>query len=740
MVLFSISIIGNTQVTAVCQDATVYLDNTGTFVIQDSDLDGGSTSANMPLTFSVMNPTFGCSQVTDTLAENSLIISAVYDGPLPGGKPKGVELYVINDISDLSTYGLGSANNGGGTDGQEFTFPADAVAAGTYIYVTNAAAQFMTWFGFATNYTSSSMAVNGDDAIELFHNATVIDVFGDINTDGSGETWDYLDGWAARNDLSTINNGVFDDANWTFSGINVLDGETDNATAASPILINTFTTPKTLGIETTLTVTDAMMNITTCIAQVIILDTLAPTVSCIGVTPTFDLDAITGLFVLTTTDLDNASVDNCSAVTLSITNPTYTCANQGLNSVTLYGEDIYGNIDSCTMDIMINASNVISIDNSTLTNTTCNGICDGGITVMASGVDTYSIDNGTTSQATANFMNLCANSYSLLVTSTDGCTDTTTVIITEPDTLSASFVVINELCHNNGTGEINMTVAGGDGSYTYNWNTVPVQTTEDLTNLPSGNYMVTITDGNNCIIIADTTLISPDTLSASFIVINEVCFKDSIGEIDMTVTGGDGTYTYNWNTVPAQTTKDLTNLPGGNYMATITDGNNCIITVDTMITTGIDIDLTYTVSENIITSNYVFGNFEWMDCADNSIIANEFNNTYTAPENGFYAAIISTLGCFDTTECIEITGVSIDENDNSIFEVYPNPSNGNITVNLNSLNNVISIIDINGKLVKTKLSNSLSTVIDLSDFENGIYFINIKTEKGVITKKVSLIK
>jgi len=44
---------------------------------------------------------------------NSLVITGVFDAPLPGGLPKGIELYVINDIDDLSSFGVGSANNGG---------------------------------------------------------------------------------------------------------------------------------------------------------------------------------------------------------------------------------------------------------------------------------------------------------------------------------------------------------------------------------------------------------------------------------------------------------------------------------------------------------------------------------------------------------------------------------------------------------------------------------------------------
>ena len=52
-----------------------------------------------------------------------LTLTAAFDGPLTGGIPKGIEIYVSEDIPDLSIYGVGSANNGGGTDGQEFTFP-----------------------------------------------------------------------------------------------------------------------------------------------------------------------------------------------------------------------------------------------------------------------------------------------------------------------------------------------------------------------------------------------------------------------------------------------------------------------------------------------------------------------------------------------------------------------------------------------------------------------------------------
>ena len=172
---------------------------------------------------------------------NSLVITGVFDAPLTGGTPKGIELYVINDIDDLSSFGVGSANNGGGTDGQEFTFPSVAVSAGTYIYVASEVDQFTAFFGFAPTYNAGSvMSINGDDAIELFENGSVSDTFGDININGNGEAWEYLDGWAYRNDDTGPEGTTFTTSNWTYSGANALDGESDNASATTPFPIGTY--------------------------------------------------------------------------------------------------------------------------------------------------------------------------------------------------------------------------------------------------------------------------------------------------------------------------------------------------------------------------------------------------------------------------------------------------------------------------------------------------------------------
>jgi hypothetical protein len=175
-------------------------------------------------------------------ATNSLVITGAYDGPLTGGTPKGIELYVLQDISDLSLYGVSSITNGAGTSAGnvEYNFPADAVTAGTYIYLATESTQFTTFFGIAPTYTNGVVSINGDDSIELYESGQIIDTFGDVDTDGSGEAWDYLDGWAYRNSNTGPEGTTFTPSNWTYSGVNALDGEEDNATAVTPFPIGTY--------------------------------------------------------------------------------------------------------------------------------------------------------------------------------------------------------------------------------------------------------------------------------------------------------------------------------------------------------------------------------------------------------------------------------------------------------------------------------------------------------------------
>lgn len=164
---------------------------------------------------------------------SDLIITGVIDGPRAGGRPKAIELYVINDIADLSEYGVESANNGAAAAGAEYTFPNNTVSAGTYLYLAIETAEFTNFFGFAPDYVNIlAPNINGNDAVVLYRSGVIVDVFGVVGIDGSGEPWEYEDGWAYRNNR-TSPSATFNVTDWTFSGVDALNGATDNATAVT---------------------------------------------------------------------------------------------------------------------------------------------------------------------------------------------------------------------------------------------------------------------------------------------------------------------------------------------------------------------------------------------------------------------------------------------------------------------------------------------------------------------------
>ncbi|MBK6996383.1 MAG: SprB repeat-containing protein [Lewinellaceae bacterium] len=87
-------------------------------------------------------------------------------------------------------------------------------------------------------------------------------------------------------------------------------------------------------------------------------------------------------------------------------------------------------------------------------------------------------------------------------------------------------------------------MSGGTSPYTYNWG--GGVTTQDRTNLAAGTYTVTVTDANSCTATKSVTITEPPVLALSETNVNVLCFGNSTGSIDLTVTGGTSLYTYNW--------------------------------------------------------------------------------------------------------------------------------------------------------------------------------------------------
>lgn len=225
-------------------------------------------------------------------------------------------------------------------------------------------------------------------------------------------------------------------------------------------------------------------------------------------------------------------------------------------------------LSSCvsTFNTTISVSQPTTITSTVAKTDVCFGGTNGTITVTASGGTgalQYSIDGGTTYQASNSFTGLSANAYSVVVKDANNCTTTpSSITINQSGSALAVAVtsVTNVACNGASTGAVNITASGGyNTAYTYAW-TGPSSfnaTTEDLTNRPAGTYNVTVTDAGGCTAQATATLTQPTAVTATIASTNVSCNGGNNGSAVVTVNGGVGPYTYSWSdangpiTIPA---------------------------------------------------------------------------------------------------------------------------------------------------------------------------------------------
>ncbi len=211
---------------------------------------------------------------------------------------------------------------------------------------------------------------------------------------------------------------------------------------------------------------------------------------------------------------------------------------------------------------------------------TCNGDCDGAIDLVISGFTgnyTYSWSNGLPAQQDQS--GLCAGTYSVTISGPNGCTRTAGPIpVTQPAVLDVTGVVTNET-GSNMDGEVDITVNGGTGPYTYLWNNTA--TTQDITGLSQANYCVTVTDSKGCQ-TSDCFTVG-GALGVIANVTDVSCAGGNDGEIHLEVAGGAMPYSYQWNPPVAGNTPDLMNLFAGTYSVTITDNNGAMTVVSIQV-------------------------------------------------------------------------------------------------------------------------------------------------------------
>lgn len=147
------------------------------------------------------------------------------------------------------------------------------------------------------------------------------------------------------------------------------------------------------------------------------------------------------------------------------------------------------------------------------------------------------------------------------------------------------------------------------------------------------------------------------------------------------------------------------------------------------------VNTTTSVSGITITAAQAGAQYQWVNCSTgNSPIAGATAQSFTPSANGSYAVTVTMSGCSSTSSCVNITNLGIDDLNFEDVSIYPNPSNGKVTVSFNKEVNLKSFVirDVTGRLVreeKPQTTNGLT--FDISTEAQGVYFLNIEVGNSI---------
>lgn len=143
-------------------------------------------------------------------------------------------------------------------------------------------------------------------------------------------------------------------------------------------------------------------------------------------------------------------------------------------------------------------------------------------------------------------------------------------------------------------------------------------------------------------------------------------------------------------------------------------------------------DITTSVNNNTITSNNTNATYQWINCADSSVITGETSVSFTPTQNGDYAVILTEGNCSDTSACVTISTIGINELKNANISIFPNPTNGEVRIVSDSKIKNVEVFNLWGQKVLSVSSNN----VNIESLQRGMYLFRINTKQGIITKKI----
>ncbi|MDF1697018.1 MAG: gliding motility-associated C-terminal domain-containing protein [Saprospiraceae bacterium] len=224
---------------------------------------------------------------------------------------------------------------------------------------------------------------------------------------------------------------------------------------------------------------------------------------------------------------------------------------------------------------------------SVLLNPDCNGANNGLISISPTTASFPIAYEWSTGDTLNQINNLIADIYYLTITDDLGCSKVDTFILSENSDLQLEEMVVDNLCYGQSNGSISLEISGGEEPYSILWNTN--ENSESLENLSTGEYSVTVIDGNGCETNQIYLITSPDSLYIHEAIELPLCSQES-GLIKIEGVGGLSEYSFLWST--GEVTSEIEILPGNSYSVSMTDGNQCTVMQEYIIESISELEIT----------------------------------------------------------------------------------------------------------------------------------------------------
>ncbi len=211
---------------------------------------------------------------------------------------------------------------------------------------------------------------------------------------------------------------------------------------------------------------------------------------------------------------------------------------------------------------------------------------------------------------------------------------------------------------------------------------------------------------------------------------------DSLINVNLTVNNSLYTYVQDSVCEPYESPSgNYIYTESGTYFDTIQLPNGCYGLFELELEISI-IDTTVSKTGHTLTSNQANAqHYIWLDCDDNfSQIGGSTNQSFTPTQDGNYAVRVTLNGCVDTSECLEVIGVGLQELGATSARIYPNPASDILYVtyreNQSDLNYIV--FSSTGQQV---MKGRLEEKIDVSALDQGLYWIKVIGDGEILSHR-----